>query len=50
MMSLVPDMASAHFPDCGDRLVVFDPTLTQLDRIKLLSATAQTEVSKHDDH
>lgn len=32
MMSLVPESDKPHFPDCGQTLSLFDPTLNQNDR------------------
>lgn len=36
MMSLVPETEQAHFPDCGQTLAVFDPTLHRQDRLAQL--------------
>jgi len=37
MISLVPEDAKPYFPDCGQTLTVFDPTLHQADRKKKLA-------------
>lgn len=36
MISLVPKAEKPYFPDCGQPLTVFDPTLHQNDRNKKL--------------
>jgi len=36
IMRLVPESEKPHFPDCGKTLSVFDPTLHQEDRNKIL--------------
>jgi hypothetical protein len=38
MMSLVPVIDKARFPECANQLVVFDPTLHQEDRQKKLQS------------
>ena len=40
MMRLVPTSEKPHFPDCGNVLTVFDPTLHQNDRKKKLIETS----------
>jgi len=40
MMSLVPASEIPYFPNCGEKLTVFDPTLHQQDRKKNLLTTS----------